>query len=411
MLAQQRRRAAIDRGRGLQVQRAPHHGHAAGGRMRHVEAHGAGLHMGIVEHLAEVVDDAAGDALPLQMLHPPGARAALHQRHHPLDQGGPVADARRVGGEAWVVGQRRLAGQPAPAAELVVVADGDDDGVVLGVEHLIGQQVGMGVAQPPGQLAAGEEVHVHVGHQGDGAVGKRHVDGLARAAGVAVVQRGQDGDGAVEAGGEIGDRHPRLLRPAAGQAVGLAGDRHEAAEALDDEVVAGARRIGAAVPEAGDGAIDQPPVDLLQAGVIEAVSGQRAGPVVLDQHVGPRRQLAGDGRPLGRRQVEGERALAPVGGQVIGGLGGVGPRFVLQEGRPPGAGVVAPARPFHLDHRGAQIGEDLAAPRPGEDAREIEDDDAVERRSHALPPRATGRDTTIRRPAPAPPPCGMRRGA
>ena len=44
--------------------------------------------------------------------------------------------------------------------------------------------------------------------------------------------------GGVHAGHQVGDRDAGLLRAAAGQIVALAGDAHEAADALDDEVVA-----------------------------------------------------------------------------------------------------------------------------------------------------------------------------
>ena len=56
-------------------------------------------------------------------------------------------------------------------------------------------------------------------------------------------------------------RHADLLR----RAVGLAGQVHDPAHALDDEVVAGARRVGAVLAEAGDRAIDQPRVERLEA--------------------------------------------------------------------------------------------------------------------------------------------------
>ena len=43
------------------------------------------------------------------------------------------------------------------------------------------------------------------------------------------------------------------------------------------------------------------------------------------------------------------------------------------------AGVVAAARALDLDHFGAQIGEQLRAPRAGQHAAQIEDLDALER--------------------------------
>ena len=69
---------------------------------------------------------------------------------------------------------------------------------------------------------------------------------------VAMRERRQDRDRRVHAGHEVGDRDARLLRAAAGQVVALAGDAHEAAHALDDEVVAGAIGVRTVLPEAGD---------------------------------------------------------------------------------------------------------------------------------------------------------------
>ena len=51
----------------------------------------------------------------------------------------------------------------------------------------------------------------------------------------------------------------------------------------------------------------------------------------------------------------------------------------LDEGRPPMAGVVPRPAALHLDHVGAEIGEQLAAPGTREDSGEFEDADAGER--------------------------------
>ena len=63
----------------------------------------------------------------------------------------------------------------------------------------------------------------------------------------------------------------------------------------------------------------------------------------------------------------------------------IGRRQVLavlagDEGRTPFARVVAAVRALDLDHVGAEIGKHLAGPRPGKDAGEFDDADAVEGR-------------------------------
>ena len=80
---------------------------------------------------------------------------------------------------------------------------------------------------------------------------------LARAGALAGDERRLDGDHRIEAGEDVGKGDADLLR----LAVGLAGQVHDAAHALDDEVVAGAVGVGAVLAEAGDRAVDQPRVD------------------------------------------------------------------------------------------------------------------------------------------------------
>src|SRR4029453_2733510 len=96
-----------------------------------------------------------------------------------------------------------------------------------------------------------------------------------------------------------------------------AGDAHQPAHRLDQEVVAGQLGPGAS-PEAGDGAPDQAGVvpSQLLAPEPEALGGP--GLEVLDQHVGPGRQ--GPGRPpaLLVLEVQGDAALVAVDGQVVG---------------------------------------------------------------------------------------------
>ena len=58
----------------------------------------------------------------------------------------------------------------------------------------------------------------------------------------------------------------------------------------------------------------------------------------------------------------------------------------LDEGRAPAAGVVASALELDLDDVSAEVGEDLARPRPGKDAGEFEDAQASERTGHSISP-------------------------
>ena len=178
-----------------------------------------------------------------------------------------------------------------------------------------------------GRHAGDEVVGAQVGEHRDLRVEQRHVDGLALAGGVAVAQRGEDGDRGVHAGEQVGHGDADLLRPAAGRVVGdLArpGHAHQAAHALHGVVVAGAVAVGAGLAEAGDRAVDEARVEGEQAGRVQAVARHVADLEVLDEHVAAaaaRRRISA--WPSGARDVDRDRALVAVGAEVVGGLGGV----------------------------------------------------------------------------------------
>src|SRR5207302_865383 len=99
-------------------------------------------------------------------------------------------------------------------------------------------------------------------------------------------ERGDDRDGGMEAGHDVDERNARLRwRP-----VGLAGDRHQPALRLHDEVVS--RALGGPVPaEAGDRAVDDGRVALVdrRRAQTEPLSG--AWPEVLEHDVGTRAEV------------------------------------------------------------------------------------------------------------------------
>ena len=185
-------------------------------------------------------------------------------------------------------------------------------------------------------------------------------------------QRGEDGHRGVHAGHQVGEGDAELLRPAAGQIVALAGDAHQPAHGLDDEVVAGQRRQRPVLAETGDRAVDEARVDCPQRFVAQAVALERADLVVLDQDVAAGGQLAHQRLAVFGGDVDGHRLLAAVGGQVVGRLAGVVAAAVLEVGRAPAARVVAAAGAFDLDHLRAQVGQGLPGPGAGEHARQVE---------------------------------------
>ena len=154
------------------------------------------------------------------------------------------------------------------------------------------------------------------------------------------------------------------------RAVRFAGQVHDPAHALNDEVVPGARRIGPVLAEAGDRAIDEARVERRQARIIEPVFGERADLEVFDHDIGIGDEVEDGLPPPGRGEVGDDGALAPVAGVEIGGVGR--PVRIVDEGRPPAARVVACGM-LDLDHLGPQIGKRLPRPRPGQDTGKLND--------------------------------------
>ena len=105
---------------------------------------------------------------------------------------------------------------------------------------------------------------------------------------LAVAERGQDGDRRVEAADHVGNGDPHLHR----LAVRIAGDAHHPAHPLDQEVVAGLRRVRAGLAEAGDRAVDEAGEGGTEVGVGEAEAGHVADLEILDQHVGAGGEVA-----------------------------------------------------------------------------------------------------------------------
>ncbi len=188
----------------------------------------------------------------------------------------------------------------------------------------------------------------------------------------ALQQRGQDAHGGIHAGHEVGHGHAGLLRAAAGQVVAFARNAHQAAHALDHEVIPGAAGVRAGLAKAGDRAIDQTRVDGLQAFVVQAVFLQAAYFEVFHQDIALQGEFPHQLGTARRGNVQRHRHLVAVGGQVVGGFGGVVARFVLQIRRPPRARVVARAGPFDLDDLGAQVGQVLGAPGARQHAGQIQ---------------------------------------
>ena len=235
-------------------------------------------------------------------------------------------------------------------------------------EHLVGHDVLVRVAGALRRDTADEIIHVHHRHHRDRRVEQASVDPLALPGAIAVRKGCQQRDGRVHAGHQVGDRDAGFLRAAAGKVVALAGDAHEPGHALDDEVIAGAICVRPVLAEAGDRRIDEARIDRSDAGVVEPVFRKAADLEVLDERIGVAGERQHEVATLGLREVDRDRPLAAIARQVIRGFPRVPAGGVLEKRRPPRSRVVAGDRFLDLDHRRAEVGEQLRAPRPGEHA-------------------------------------------
>ena len=345
-----------------------------GRRVLQVDAHAARLNLRIGEDLLDRVDRAGRDADRFQLRQEIELGKAAGQGVEARGQGDAVGDARAVVDVIGLVGEAGIADGLAELAPLAVIAGCNDDVPVGHREDVVGHDVGMGVAEALRRLAGRQIVHRLVAEHGDLRIEQCHVEHGAFAGRITPAQCREDAGRGIEAGIDVGHGIARLHRCA----LRFAGDRHRPAHALDQEVVAGARRIGAVLAEAGDGAVDQSRIGLAHRGCVEPVFDEPADLEVFDHHIGMGGEAMHQRLAFLRAEIGRDRALAAIGRVEIGG-GEMLVARALDEGRAPFAGVVA-FRRLDLDDIGAEIGEELADPGPGKDARQFEDAQAGEGR-------------------------------
>src|SRR5712664_3864843 len=96
-----------------------------------------------------------------------------------------------------------------------------------------------------------------------------------------MLQRRENPDEGEEAGAQVGQRHPGLD----GRAAGLAGDRHDAGDALGNEIESAFAALRTGLPVAGDRRVDETRVERRQRVVVEAERRHDPGPIILDYDV------------------------------------------------------------------------------------------------------------------------------
>jgi hypothetical protein len=311
-----------------------------------------------------------------------------------------------AGREAWIGGQVGQAQSLTEARPLAFRADGHGQLPVGGRERLVGHDVGVGVTQAPGRLAADEGVLGLVDQDGQGRGQQRRVDALPRPAVARPRQhRRQDADDTVQAGHHVTDGHPDLGRMPAG-GIAIAGDGHQAGRGLDDEVVARASSRWPGPAVAGDGQVDQLRSEGAERLVAEAQTVKRPRARVLHEDIGRPEQGPQDVGPLRRPQVQADRSLVAVDREVVG-RGARAARRVADPGRPPAARGIAIGR-LDLDDVGPKISQEHRGVRSGEDGGRVDHAQARQRaracrgmigcgRCH-VPHRVVARGARIRPP-------------
>ena len=227
-----------------------------------------------------------------------------------------------------------------------------------------------GAARP---LPSAQPIRAVRPEQADRGVEQRHLDLLAAPRTRALHERHQQPRRGVEPRRQVAHRRAG----AEGRPVRGAVEARQSAHRLRHRVEARHSGHRPVVAEPGDARIDQAGEARGQDPfVIQAPLLHPAGPEVLDQHVGALEQAQQRRAPGRAAQVDADAGLAAVEAVEIGAL-------PAPERRPPGAGLVARRR-LHLDHVGAVVGEQLGAERPRENAGEVDDPEAGERRPRSF---------------------------
>jgi hypothetical protein len=177
-----------------------------------------------------------------------------------------------------------------------------------------------------------------------------------------------------ERAADVGERHSGLRRRTAG----VAGDAHDAAHRLRDQVEAGPFRPGPGLAEARDAGINEARVAGAERRVVDPEARRDARPIVLDDDVGAGGEPAEELETGGALQVQRDRALVAVHVDEAEAV------VALQLEAHRLARLVAAVRRFDLDHVGAHVAEQHAAEGPGHHLAEVENAEPAEREGRRL---------------------------
>ena len=190
---------------------------------------------------------------------------------------------------------------------------------------------------------------------------QRGVDILSFTGGVAGKQGAEDAHRRQRTGGNIGDRCADFYRRPAGP---FAGDAHQAAHALSNQIEPALFRVRPGRAEAGYRAINQPRAGFSELFVADAVMRHRAHAVVFDKDIGTFDQSPQHRLAVIVPQINADSALVTV-------HHGKGRGFVIDKRRA-GSDTVTVGGTLNLDDIGAHVGQMHAAGRRRHDVAQFD---------------------------------------
>ena len=291
-----------------------------------------------------------------------------------------------VSGYALAIGREaRILVEPGHRAELVPLIVGADREHELAVgrrERFVGHDARMAVAQAARDASAREKIAGLIREQRHHRVEHRDVHVLPAAGSFTREQRHRGAVRGKHTRHDVGNRHAEAER----RTLRGSRDAHQAALALHHGVVSRLMASRSGLPESRDRAIHEARMRRVQRVEVEPHLGERARAEILDQHIAFRDEPVENRAPVGLLEIQRDAFFVSIDAQEIGALALVRGvpiartlRDGVQEGRSPGARVIALARLLDLDDASAHVGQQHRAVRAGEHARQIEHRDAVER--------------------------------
>ena len=286
-----------------------------------------------------------------------------------LDRGA-IGDSGSVRRPSRVAGPLRAPDHVAELTELAIRSDRDDEIAVRGGERPIRNDLRMRVAPPARFLTRHERDLGHVDQRREGRAEEIGLDMSPAPRAPALGQEGQDPGEGKASREEVRHGHSHFR----GSAFSTSGDRHQPGPGLREEVEPGKGRLVADPAGSSDRRGHEARILAAEIFEREAELLQAPGQKVFDEDV---RATGEDPHRLGarrRREVERDRFLVAVDGQVVGRK--AGRRFPW---RAPPARDVAAVGMLDLDDARSQVAEQHRAERSGQHPGEIENEKACER--------------------------------